>query len=675
MSTLNNNIIIISKIVVSILCLLGIILMISFENWQVMEITAGQFQKVDDMDQLIAYLTEARRAEKNYILYRHSQHRAEVYAFLDKIQEKAMGTLNKQAQNTDNKKQMEVVVAASDNYRNVFSEYTQLDQKRAAEMENMQLASQYAMAEFDAVWANLKGQLVTMTAQRGNISAQVNEKLLKADYANGMVKIFLEVRKNEKEFLLSNQENYLEQVKAGIAAIRKMGAALMTKPSNKAKMHHVKKALKALEQYELGFANYVDIKRQQEASDKLLAQVAQRATQVSVEALRDQKAKMLQQMAFANRMISLGTGLGFFLGVFIAWFFLRSIINELTQRNQTETKLFASEARLRNVVENMPIMMLAMDENNKVLVWNRECERVTGYSHQEIMAQPDLFAVLFPDPKIQARIMTEWAQRGQDYRGWELPFSCKDDQVRTVLWSNLSEEFPVPGWPNWSVGFDVSEQRALQESIKMLKTELEMGERKRLAQIIHDGVGQGMQALHLGLVMVAAHLEKGEEISPKLVAGIIADSNDIITQIRGISSELHPTFLERMDLVDTFILWGEKLEQLSGKNFQIYADADIPELTLQEKYNLFRCFQESLNNAAKYAHAERIDVTLEMLPNERLSLKIADNGCGFDVAATRKSSSGLGLSLIEERVFSLGGYAEIQSQPGQGTTISIIVPM
>jgi len=144
---------------------------------------------------------------------------------------------------------------------------------------------------------------------------------------------------------------------------------------------------------------------------------------------------------------------------------------EALERSQAAIR--ASEERLRTVVQNMPAMMVAFDQEGRIMVWNQECERVTGYSADEIIGNPQAVEWLWPDPAYRARMSAEWFSRGYDYRDWEWRITCKDGNVRTVAWANISEQFPIPGWESWSIGVDVTERVRAQAELEQRLTEQE----------------------------------------------------------------------------------------------------------------------------------------------------------------------------------------------------------
>lgn len=135
-----------------------------------------------------------------------------------------------------------------------------------------------------------------------------------------------------------------------------------------------------------------------------------------------------------------------------------------TAQDITDRRL--DEQHLRTLVERMPVMMDAFDAKGVCVAWNAECERVTGYRADEILGNPLVFELLYPDPEYRARMLAEWQQRGKDYRSWAWTLRCKDGSQRTIEWSNVSENLPLPGWSTWGIGIDVTARIQLEERLR-----------------------------------------------------------------------------------------------------------------------------------------------------------------------------------------------------------------
>ncbi|MBO0351686.1 PAS domain S-box protein, partial [Phormidium pseudopriestleyi FRX01] len=154
------------------------------------------------------------------------------------------------------------------------------------------------------------------------------------------------------------------------------------------------------------------------------------------------------------------------------------------QRDEAYQALQESELRLRAVLENMPVMLTAFDVEGNIIVWNHECERVTGYSAAEIIGNPqakNLFSnqssgsgistelsapstspIVEPVPSVNTlrdAIIEEVNKARNHGRAREWQITCKDGTIKTVAWSNISSRFPIASWAGWGIGIDITERK------------------------------------------------------------------------------------------------------------------------------------------------------------------------------------------------------------------------
>ncbi len=148
------------------------------------------------------------------------------------------------------------------------------------------------------------------------------------------------------------------------------------------------------------------------------------------------------------------------------YYLLRKIKRELqvkvTECQRYQTVLQETEERLRLVIHNMPVMMNAFDSDRNIIVWNQECERVTGYTSAEIVNNPQCREMLYANADYRQKMMTDWVIGGDNYRDWEWETTCKDGSIKTFAWSNISDRFPIPGWVSWGIGVDITELKQEQ---------------------------------------------------------------------------------------------------------------------------------------------------------------------------------------------------------------------
>jgi PAS domain S-box-containing protein len=163
------------------------------------------------------------------------------------------------------------------------------------------------------------------------------------------------------------------------------------------------------------------------------------------------------------------------------------LAHDLTAQRQAEARVRRSEEQLRLILENMPVMLDAFDQQGHIILWNRECERVTGYSAAKIVGNPEAMKLLYPDKAYLNQQMIAWASKGNHYRNWEWQVTCKDGTVKTVSWSNLSGQFAIPGWVSWGIGVDVTDRKQAEVALQRENT---------FRQQIIDCMAEGLCVCH-----------------------------------------------------------------------------------------------------------------------------------------------------------------------------------
>lgn len=196
-------------------------------------------------------------------------------------------------------------------------------------------------------------------------------------------------------------------------------------------------------------------------------------------------------------------------------------------------------------------------------------------------------------------------------------------------------------------------------------------EKKRVAQELHDGVLGRM----FGVRMNLDGLNKfNDEPAIKQRISYLSELKNIEQDIREISHDLNR---EKSELINNFVAIVDNLLEDQKKTFKPKLLAKIDRTIKWElisnsvKINLYRIIQESLQNINKYAEATSIKVEIKKRDGD-LFLTITDDGKGFDV---KKSKKGIGLQNIQSRTTECNGTVDIQSKKGNGTIITIAVPI
>jgi len=197
-------------------------------------------------------------------------------------------------------------------------------------------------------------------------------------------------------------------------------------------------------------------------------------------------------------------------------------------------------------------------------------------------------------------------------------------------------------------------------------------ERKRIGRELHDSVCQTMLALKMHMETEFAKLSKRitEDDLVRLM-GIISYIQQAITELRGIIMDLRPSVLDEFGLVAAINWFCRKFPERHG-NMLIETDLEVEEANIPEsqKTVLFRVIQEGLNNVAKHSRADFARVALKKTENS-LELTIEDNGMGFN---PNRSSAGIGLTGMRERVEMASGALCVESSEGSGTRVRAVLP-
>lgn len=228
---------------------------------------------------------------------------------------------------------------------------------------------------------------------------------------------------------------------------------------------------------------------------------------------------------------------------------------------------------------------------------------------------------------------------------------------------------------------DVSERRralaALQKSeaqLRELSAHLESvreEEKARIAREVHDELGQMLTVLKLETSMCElgfAHLDPGLQERLNSMKRLIAQ---LFQLVRDVATALRPPILDAG--IGSAIEWqAHRFEARTQIPCLVEVPEQLPALADNKAIGLFRVLQEALTNVMRHAQAQTVEVGLRV-DQGMLCLSISDDGCGFVVNAARATS--FGLVGMRERVLMLGGSLALHSAPGEGTTLSVRIPL
>ncbi|HVB47302.1 MAG TPA: PAS domain S-box protein [Burkholderiales bacterium] len=346
-----------------------------------------------------------------------------------------------------------------------------------------------------------------------------------------------------------------------------------------------------------------------------------------------------------------------------------------------------AQARLAAVVDSAMDAMISVDEQQRIVLFNRTAEKVFGYSLEQALGMP--LERLLP------------ARYRAAHRGYIEHFAHTGTTTRrmgdaTVLWGLRAdgEEFPIEasisqlnehGRRFFTVILrDVTLRKQYEDRLKRQKDELRdlsarvqearEEEKTRIARELHDELGQLLTALKMDLTWLRQRLPEAPESAAKL-AQMNALLDQTVGSVRRIAADLRPLMLDDLGFLDAAVWLVEDFSRRSGVQCRIDtpADAELSDLERTVATTLYRALQESLTNIARHAQAKNAWVVIG-IESEALRLEIEDDGRGIDGDDLGKLRS-LGLRGMRERVQYIGGSLDIGRAPRGGTRVQLRVPL
>ncbi len=225
-----------------------------------------------------------------------------------------------------------------------------------------------------------------------------------------------------------------------------------------------------------------------------------------------------------------------------------------------------------------------------------------------------------------------------------------------------------------SSGIDVTDKRrAEQEKTWALIQGQEM-ERKRVAEELHDGLGQSLTAINLHLSSLDSFLEDEHQQRRHKVQSLQKMLANATQEVKHISRALKPSILDEYGLIKSLELLVKNVSEGQRLQVQLYVFNFEKEHEYTISLCVYRVVQEILNNTFQHAKASRIDIQI-VQHEDRIVLTCEDNGEGFDIEEQQIKNHGLGLRNIKTRIGALSGTLEIESGKGKGTLIIVEIPL
>ena len=353
------------------------------------------------------------------------------------------------------------------------------------------------------------------------------------------------------------------------------------------------------------------------------------------------------------------------------------------ERNVAQHGRAESESTTRALFDAAAQGILMVDREGRIVLANPAAGRMLGYSQNELIGQsiellvPEALrgghvahrASYFSDPQIRPM-------------GLGLDLQARTNDGHTFD-AEISLSYIESDQGTLAVAFlsDISRRKADEQAIRRQKEDLrnlagrlmaaQDDERRRIARDLHDDLSQKLAYLAMDVGKLAnKHSTSEVQADLRLLQRRAADAAETV---RRISHQLHPSILDDLGLEAALEQYCEEFTERSG--IRTYFSArDVPDSLPQGvASSIYHIFQESLRNVSKHSEAKEAYVTLECDGN-LLHLTVRDEGVGLNPQRLQSASS-IGIVGMKERAHLINGTVKIDSKSGEGTEVSVVVPI
>jgi PAS domain S-box-containing protein len=355
------------------------------------------------------------------------------------------------------------------------------------------------------------------------------------------------------------------------------------------------------------------------------------------------------------------------------------VFRDVAARRQEQIET-AEQAALLELTQDS---VFVIDLDGRVLFWSRGAEAMLGYSKAQATGKiaHELLRTEFPQPfaEITAELLRVGHWEGdlikttQDGRRiivsgrWALQWGKRDQPPRVLV---VNSDITERKRGEESLVLQREQLRALAERLQWVREE----DRKRVARDLHDQIGQILTAIKMDMMWMTRHLPESEsEVLARLKESIQLIS-DGVKAVRAICSGLRPGVLDDMGLAAAIEWQAGEFASRNGVQCKVTVPPVDLHLDGDRATATFRIFQECLTNVIRHAQAKSVRVDL-CQEEESILLVVEDDGIGFSESRFSNALGSLGLLGMKERAQFCGGDVQISSSPGNGTTVTVRVPL
>lgn len=350
-----------------------------------------------------------------------------------------------------------------------------------------------------------------------------------------------------------------------------------------------------------------------------------------------------------------------------------AVARDITSQKTIEEEHRRNQAFLNSIVDNIPNMIFVKDASDLRFVrFNKAGEELLGFTQDEIIGKNDydFFSIEKAD---------FFTHKDREVLKEKKLIDIPEESIQTryrgerVLHTKKIPLYDQHENPEYLLGIseDITDQKIMEANVMRALVEGQDKERKRIAEDLHDSIGQKLSAIKLNCNSLESESTKFSLKNKEVYENLKVLLKETVEEIRNISHNLMPGTLQDFGLKLALMDLCDKINKSGDINLKFQSHGKL-RLNKTVEMGIYRIAQELINNALKHSKAHEINVQL-FFRDDKIILSVDDDGIGFDVKSVNYNST-FGINSIISRTKGLCGTFTVESREGSGTLATAEIP-
>lgn len=349
--------------------------------------------------------------------------------------------------------------------------------------------------------------------------------------------------------------------------------------------------------------------------------------------------------------------------------FIHGVAFDISDLKESERALQQERNFVSGILETVGALITVLDQEGRILRFNRACELTTGYTFDEVRGKYISDFLALPEEVARAHSVIARLREDASSIDCKSHWVTRDGSTRLIAWSSMSlPESDRQPRCIIATGIDITEREHLERAL----LDVSAREQRRIGQDLHDGLGQHLTGIAF---MAKVHEKKLAETDPAAAAEtakLVRLVNEAVHKTRELARGLLPVMSDTQGLMSALQMWADEVADIYGISCRFECTSPVLVRDITISTHLYHIAQEAVNNAIKHGGAKNIVIRLS-IENGSGALQIVDDGMG--IPEERQGSQGMGLQIMTYRSAMIGGRLEISRNAERGTTVRCVFPM